>query len=102
MSRPAFDRRELLRARGARPFDGHYEVMGRVELTGDEAEEVERQIAQADAEHPETHVSLRWKVEPVQVIRRAAEHAGVPYQTFIKQAAYNAAINQLRLEASLV
>ena len=91
----------MLRARGAKPFDGHYEVMGRVELTGDEAELAERQIAQADAERPETHVTLRWKVEPVTVIRRAAEHAGVPYQTFIKQAAYNAAINQLRLESAL-
>jgi len=101
MNRPAFDRRTLLRERGARPFDGHYEVMGRVELSGPEAEEAERQIAQADAEHPETHVSLRWKVEPVEVIKRAAQHAGVPYQTFIKQAAYNAAINQLQREAAL-
>jgi hypothetical protein len=48
------------RLQGKHAFTGHYEVMGSVELSGPEAEQFERQIAEADAEIPAAQVSFAW------------------------------------------
>lgn len=48
------------RLQGKHAFNGHYEVMGSVELTDAETELAERLTAEADAEVPPAQVSLTW------------------------------------------
>lgn len=62
-----------------------------IELSEEEAvrfDEMERQ-AEVDAarEVAEHRVSMRWSSEQVALIRRAAAIYGIPYQTYLKQAA---------------
>jgi predicted DNA binding CopG/RHH family protein len=84
------------RARAGR-YSGKYEVVGNVELPAAEAEEAERQINQADSEITEAHVTLRWGRRQLDIVRRAARLSGVPYQTYLKQATMQRAIEDLRV-----
>jgi predicted DNA binding CopG/RHH family protein len=54
----------------------------------------EAAIAQADAEleSRKANVNFRWEAAPLDVVRQAAELAGVPYQTWMKQVLYKEAI----------
>ncbi|MEB3197832.1 MAG: hypothetical protein VKP62_11570 [Candidatus Sericytochromatia bacterium] len=54
----------------------------------------EAAIAEADAELAarKAHVTFRWEVAPLDVVRQAAELAGVPYQTWMKQVLYKEAV----------
>jgi hypothetical protein len=79
-----------------KPFDGGYEVLGDVELSPEEDAEVRRQIEQADSERDDAPVTMRWKRQQLEIIRRAARLAGVPYQTYLKQVAVQRAIKDLR------
>jgi len=81
-----------------RGYSGKYEVLGAAELPPDEAAEAERQIEQADSEHPpEAHVTLRWGRAQLDIVRRAARLCGVPYQTYLKQVTMQRAIEDLRV-----
>lgn len=44
----------------------------------------------------EVRVNLRWQTAQVEMIKRAARLAGVPYQTWIKQVAWRHAIQELK------
>ena len=78
-------------------FDGKYHVLGEVDLSNEEQDEVDRQLAALE-EDPSVPVStaLRWGKAQLDVVRRAARLAGVPYQTYFKEAAFRCAINDLR------
>ncbi len=78
------------------PFDGTYEVLPDVEMSPDQAEKARRLIDQADSERDEAHVTLRWGRRQLDIVRRAARLAGVPYQTYLKQATMQRAIEDLR------
>jgi len=49
----------------------------------------------------EAKVTMRWPREQLDVVRKAAELFGMPYQTYVKQAAFRAALDDLqKLEAA--
>ncbi len=58
------------------------------------AAEVESAIAHADVDLAarKTHVTFRWEAAPLDVVRQAADLAGVPYQTWMKQVLYKEAV----------
>ena len=79
-----------------RPFDGTYEVLPDVELPPEQEEHARKLIDQADSEREEAHVTLRWGRKQLDIVRRAARLAGIPYQTYLKQATMHRAIEDLR------
>jgi hypothetical protein len=82
-------------------YTGDYEVLGDFELAPAEAEEAESQITQAESERAEMHVTLRWGRIQLDVVRRASRLYGMPYQAYVKQAAFRQALADLK-EASMV
>ena len=57
---------------------------------------------QADDEILGRAVTLRWDKQHIDVVRRAAAIAGVPYQTYLKQIVFNHALEDIaRAEATL-
>jgi predicted DNA binding CopG/RHH family protein len=78
------------------PFDGTYEVLSDVDLPNELAEKARQLIEQADSERDEAHVTLRWGKRQLDIVRRAARLTGVPYQTYLKQASMQRAIEDLR------
>ncbi len=76
-------------------YQGSYEDLGTRELSPEQEVHVQAQIKQAD-EDTETHVNMRWGKGQLLIIRKAAALAGVPYQSYLKQAAIGRAIEDLR------
>jgi hypothetical protein len=78
-------------------WSGSYQVLGRTQLEPEEQAEAERQLAALE-EAPDAPVStaLRWRKPQLDLVRRAARLAGVPYQAYLKQAAIKCAIEDLR------
>jgi predicted DNA binding CopG/RHH family protein len=72
-----------------------------IELPDDEAQAFERQIAQADREVEEARVNFRWGSKQVAVIKKAADLAGVPYQTYMKTVLFRQALADLAEAKSL-
>jgi predicted DNA binding CopG/RHH family protein len=66
------------------------------ELPDELANSWEKMVAEADADLHDVRVSFRWLKPQVDVIRRAAAQYGIPYQTYIKQAAFRAALADLQ------
>jgi predicted DNA binding CopG/RHH family protein len=62
-------------------------------------EETERELAERPAE--EARVNFRWGREQLDFVRRAAAAMGVPYQTYIKQAAFRQAAVDLQIVQSV-
>lgn len=58
-------------------------------------EETERELAQRPAD--EARVNFRWGREQLAFVKRAAAAMGVPYQTYIKQAAFRQAAADLQI-----
>lgn len=58
--------------------------------------DVEKRIANADNELAETRVNFRWGKEQLDLVKRAAELMGVPYQTYIKQVVYRQCLEDIR------
>ena len=58
-------------------------------------EEAERELVQRS--HDEARVNFRWGREQLEFVRRAADAMGVPYQTYIKQAAFRQAALDLQI-----
>ena len=79
----------------------NYEELGEVELPADVAARVEAAVAQADHELEAARVNFRWGVAQVDVVKRAAQLAGVPYQTYIKQVVFRQAIDDIKDAASV-
>ena len=74
----------------------NYEELGEIELPPAVAERVEHAVARAERDLDEARVNFRWGVAQVAVIKRAAELAGVPYQTYIKQVVFRQALADLK------
>jgi hypothetical protein len=68
-----------------------------VEVVGDDvAEKWERLIEEAEQDIRAARVSLRWLKPQVDVIKQAAAKLGIPYQTYIKHAAFRQALVDLK------
>jgi predicted DNA binding CopG/RHH family protein len=79
----------------------NYEDLGEVDFPTVVAERVEAAVAQAERDLEEARVNFRWGVAQVGVIKRAAELAGVPYQTYIKQVVFRQAVEDLKSAAAV-
>ena len=78
-------------------FDGRYQVLDDAELSTEEEAEIEKQMAQLEADpEPTVSTALRWGRAQLDVVRLAARVAGVPYQTYLKEAAFRWAVSDLR------
>lgn len=95
MTTTAASRRASGRPRTGR-FSGSYQVHGDVQLGPEEEAIVQRQMDQLEREPLPVSTALRWGREQIEIVRRAARLAGVPYQTYLKQAAIRTAIEDLR------
>ncbi len=84
------------RGRPRTQYSGKYEVRGDIELSPEEDAEAKRQIAQADSERVDVSVTFRWGQKQLNIVRRAARVAGIPYQTYLKNAVIRRAIEDLR------
>ena len=61
------------------------------------AARAERLTAAADRElGEEERVGIRWQRASLNVVRQAADLAGVPYQTYVKQVAFRQALTDLK------
>ena len=78
------------------PYSGKYESLGDVELSAEEHAEARRQVDQAESERKEVSVTFRWGKKQLDTVRRAAELAGIPYQTYLKDAVMRVALADLR------
>lgn len=79
----------------------NYEELGETELPAEVSARVEAAVAQAERDLEEARVNFRWGVAQVAVIKRAAELAGVPYQTYIKQVVFRQAVEDLKDAAAV-
>ena len=74
----------------------NYDDLGELELSPDDSARVEAAIAQAERDVDAARVNFRWGAAQVAVIKHAAELAGVPYQTYIKQVVFRQALDDLK------
>ena len=72
-----------------------YEELGDIELSPEDVARVELAVEQAEQDLNGARVSLRWGQAQVEIIKRAAAQAGVPYQTYIKLTAFRQAVSDL-------
>ena len=79
----------------------NYEVLSDIELPPEVAAQAEAAIALADQQLEEARVNFRWGTAQVDVVKRAAELAGVPYQTWIKQVVWRQAMADLKDAATV-
>jgi len=79
----------------------NYEELGEIQLPADVSDRVEAAVGQADRELTEARVNFRWGLTQVEVIKRAADLAGVPYQTYIKQVVFRQAVEDLKSAAAV-
>lgn len=66
-------------------------------MTPEQSARAEAAIRQADCEFVEARVNFRWGQEQVELVKKAAQAIGVPYQTYIKQVVYRQALEDLRM-----
>ena len=63
---------------------------------------IRQMIAEADAEILEHRVWIRWPQDSLYIIKRVAAAMGVPYQTYIRQVAFPAALEDMaRIQTTL-
>lgn len=74
----------------------NYKRLGTVELSEEEDKHVSAMIDEAEKELDETRVSFRWGKEQLEIVKRAADLMGIPYQTFLKLAVYEHALAVLK------
>ncbi len=74
----------------------NYKRLGTVEFSEEEDNRVSKMIEEAEKELEETRVSFRWGAQQLDTIKRAAALMGIPYQTFLKLAAYEHALAVLK------
>ena len=68
----------------------------RGESSNEEALEIEALEDAAEARYAEERVNMRWSRGSLDAVREAARLAGVPYQTYVKQASFRQALTALR------
>ena len=80
-----------------------YDDLGDLELDADVAamveaatDQAERDVEQRRADSQEVRVNFRWGARQLDVVQQAADLAGVPYQSYLKQVVFRQAIADLR------
>jgi predicted DNA binding CopG/RHH family protein len=71
------------------------------EYTDAEAEQIAEMEAASDAEAGERRSSMRWNASQFETIKAAADAMGMPYQTYVKDAAFRRALEDLQRIATL-
>jgi len=66
------------------------------EMSSEQDEQAAAMIEQAENDLREMRVNIRWRQAQIDLIREAAERLGMPYQTYIRQAAFRQAISDLK------
>ena len=66
------------------------------EIDDELGDQWERMVENAERDIREVRVSMRWQQPQVDIIRRAAALFGIPYQTYMKQAAFRQALADLQ------
>jgi hypothetical protein len=71
--------------------------VGDAEVSPEEEAEIEKQMGQLAADpEPTVSTALRWGRSQLDIIRRAASLAGIPYQTYLKEVAFRGALQDLK------
>ena len=89
MARGKFDRKKL-------------KEQGEYKMTPKQDAKARKAIKQADQQIAEARVNFRWGKIQVELVKRAAEAIGVPYQTYIKQVVYRQALKDLEDKQNLI
>ncbi|TAK36667.1 MAG: hypothetical protein EPO21_02015 [Chloroflexota bacterium] len=71
------------------------------EMSPEQDEQARAMIEQAEEDLGEIRVNMRWGKFQIDAIRRAAARYGMPYQTYIRQAAFRQAVEDLKATESL-
>jgi predicted DNA binding CopG/RHH family protein len=66
------------------------------EVSEEDDEKIQAMIDQAEEDIAARRVSFRWGQEQIAIVKRAAALYGVPYQTYLKEAALRQAIADLK------
>lgn len=74
----------------------NYEELGDIELSAQEDREITARINQAEKELEDLRISFRWGKEQLEIVKKAADTIGIPYQTFLKMAVYQRALDVLK------
>ena len=78
--------------------DYDYEVVDEsATLSEDLDRKIQQMTRQADEDIAEARVSFRWGKEQLSFVKRVAATMGVPYQTYIKQAVYRQALQDMSM-----
>ena len=72
-----------------------YEELEDIELSPEEDAAISQKIYEAEAELEELRISFRWGKDQLLVVKKAAKKMGVPYQTFMKMAVFQHALDVL-------
>ena len=72
------------------------EDLGEIELPPGVSARVAAAVAQAEMDLEAGRVNFRWGKVQVELVKRAAELVGVPYQTYIKLVVYRQAVEDLK------
>lgn len=80
----------------------NYQDLGEVELPAEVAARASQAIEQAETDlEQELRVNFRWGASQLKIVRQAAELAGIPYQSYLKQVVIRQALDDLRQQAAL-
>lgn len=82
----------------------HFEIEDSeiVELSEDQHQLAVKKIAEADEEIKQMRMQIRWGTKQVDLVKRAAELVGVPYQTYVKMILFRQALQDIeKAEAAL-
>ena len=72
-----------------------YAIVEDIELSEEEVTAIDARINQAEKELSEARVHFRWGMSQVILIKKVAAKMGIPYQTYMKQAIYRQAMQDL-------
>lgn len=63
--------------------------------------EADRYVASLQAGNHEVRVNFRWSARQLELVQQAADLMGVPYQSYLKQAALRQALTDLKAASDL-
>lgn len=78
------------------PKRRNYKKLGEYKMPPEKVTKVEAMIAKADQEDELARVNFRWSQDALDVVKRAANLMGIPYQTFIKQTVFEHALSIIK------
>lgn len=61
-----------------------------------------QKIKEADEEIEQMRMQIRWGIKQVNIIKRAAALMGIPYQTYVKQALFHQAVEDIKNAENLL